>query len=153
MSGYLAALESVGLRTIVSQDIGCYQGDIVALVFESRYSYQDTYHDSSEPVGFVVIGFGSCSGCDAWEAATTAKERLAILSSIVERVIWFDDFTTAQQFVIGAPIYADNDRDQYGNHRWDEVTHPYRDHKLEWYGHETEWPEFVQAVKDFSPLY
>lgn len=53
---YKLGLERLGYEIIAWEDFGCYQGDYAAIV------------KSGNNIGFVVIGYGSCSGCDALQA-------------------------------------------------------------------------------------
>ncbi|MED4787541.1 hypothetical protein P9429_11665 [Bacillus atrophaeus] len=54
--GYREALESAGAEVLLYEEFGSYQGDWLAKV---RYEGQ---------IGWVHDYFGSCSGCDAFEA-------------------------------------------------------------------------------------
>lgn len=53
---YKLGLERLGYEIIAWEDFGNYQGDYAAIV------------KGKGGFGFVVIGYGSCSGCDALEA-------------------------------------------------------------------------------------
>ena len=55
-TGYPAALQAAGFHVIDFQDFGSYQGDWLAFV-----QYKGQY-------GFIRGAYGSCSGCDAFEA-------------------------------------------------------------------------------------
>lgn len=55
-SGYISALEAAGAKVLDYEAFGSYQGDWFALV------------DHKGEVGFVHGAYGSCSGCDAFEA-------------------------------------------------------------------------------------
>src|SRR5574339_479039 len=54
--GYVAAFEAAGAIVHDSQWFGSYQGDVIADV---------TYEGKR---GILVFGFGSCGGCDAFDA-------------------------------------------------------------------------------------
>lgn len=54
--GYIGALEAAGAVVLADSHFGSYQGDWLALV------------DYKGKRGFVHGGYGSCSGCDAFEA-------------------------------------------------------------------------------------
>lgn len=56
--------------------IGSYQGDYVYLVKKD-----DKY-------AFTVIGYGSCSGCDALEACGNDEEFNALKEDIVSGIVW-----------------------------------------------------------------
>jgi hypothetical protein len=117
--GYAEAIAGVGLKPIVDELLGDYQGDWVAIVND-----EDSWKDNA---GFLVYGYGSCSGCDEWQAAETALERVDIVRSMVERVKWFDSLTDLKEFING--------------------DHP----ELEWYGHDEEWVGFKAKVNSLTP--
>lgn len=53
---YAQAMEAAGATVLAFEQFGCYQGDWFALV------------DYNGERGWVQGGYGSCSGCDAFEA-------------------------------------------------------------------------------------
>jgi hypothetical protein len=53
---YESAMEAAGAEILASQAFGSYQGDMWCRV---RYAGEE---------GWVCIGYGSCSGCDSYEA-------------------------------------------------------------------------------------
>lgn len=55
--GYLELVESSGYEVLEFETTGSYQGDHEVLLADG------------ERRGFLMIGYGSCSGCDALEAA------------------------------------------------------------------------------------
>ena len=59
---YKSLLESTGVVVVAEEMVGDYQGDYLYLV------------RGDKGWGFVVQGYGSCSGCDALEAATSLKD-------------------------------------------------------------------------------
>lgn len=82
MSDYRTLLEERVGEILLWADFGYYQGDYVAIV------------GSKERMGFVVIGYGSCSGCDALEACGYGDEPDyqknvdELMDSIVESIFW-----------------------------------------------------------------
>lgn len=120
MSDYLEMIAPLGVTTLVSETLGSYQGDIVALV-------QEDVNYSDERFGFVSIGYGSCSGCDALEAAQSAAELAGIAKQTVDSIRWFDSLDEAKAFIASD------------------------DQLLQWHGHEAEWPTFQAAVAAWSP--
>lgn len=80
-----AVLESIGIRVVESAYIGEYQGDWIALVVDDGNGYY-----SQTKGGFVGVGFGSCSGCDAWEAAETVEDRMELVDQMVRSIRWVD---------------------------------------------------------------
>lgn len=52
---YIKAIEAAGAKVEAVEHFGSYQGDLIAKVRVGRKR------------GFIAIGYGSCSVCDAWE--------------------------------------------------------------------------------------
>lgn len=59
---YSDLIESAGLTVVSEKDFGDYQGDLVF------HLVQNTPEGAAH--GILIQGYGSCSGCDALEAAT-----------------------------------------------------------------------------------
>lgn len=60
-----------------------YQGDTWVL-----------YHDpdsADSRVGYLVFGWGSCSGCDALQACYSWQDLAELIDDIIDSVRWFDD--------------------------------------------------------------
>lgn len=82
MSDYKTLLKERVGEILFWADFGNYQGDYVALV------------GTPERMGFVVIGYGSCSGCDALEACGWGDEPdydknvSDLMDSIVNSIFW-----------------------------------------------------------------
>ena len=85
--GYQELLEERGLKIIAWEIFGSYQGDYGVVV------------KSEDKLGFVVIGYGSCSGCDAYEALETYNsesgkyeipkdEANALANDIINSIFW-----------------------------------------------------------------
>ena len=81
---YQEALAGIGVRATLNTHIGDYQGDWAAVVKDDGGYY------TSGAVGFLVYGYGSCSGCDEWEAAESAVERAEIVVRMATAIRWFD---------------------------------------------------------------
>lgn len=105
--------------TVLSENIGDYQGDtLLILKNKDYYSYQPKF-----VWGFLSSGYGSCSGCDAWEGADTGKEQFELLVEEVKDIKWFESLKLLQDYV----------SDLYNR-------------ELEWYGNEPEYKDFVTSV-------
>lgn len=74
---YREALEDRGLKVVAETAFGDYQGD---LVFVLRGP--DGRH------GVTVVGYGSCSGCDARQACSTQEEFDGLVDSVVRSIRW-----------------------------------------------------------------
>ena len=82
MSDYTAPSYEEGLKSrfievIGSQTFGHYQGDYIFIV-----------KNSEGELGVVVVGYGSCSGCDALEACETEEQFNSLIDSIVANIKW-----------------------------------------------------------------
>jgi hypothetical protein len=75
-SNYDTLLEKQGYEIISGRSFGGYQGDYLYLLY-----YNGLY-------GFVIIGYGSCSGCDALQACNTQEEVDALMEDIVRNIHW-----------------------------------------------------------------
>jgi hypothetical protein len=77
-----------------SKTFGSYQGDIAYLLTNEKGE-----------VGWLVVGYGSCSGCDALEAATSSYagggfEEVRKLRDELERdAEWFPDLPALREWV------------------------------------------------------
>lgn len=77
-------------KIVATECFGDYQGDEV-------YILEDKHSDK---VGLAVIGYGSCGGCDALEAAYgNANELRALSQDLYNNVVWFDDYASFEAFV------------------------------------------------------
>lgn len=103
------------VEVLASQSVGDYQGDMFMVVTDDRFL--------TERVGWLVVGYGSCSGCDAYEACDTAVERVDLLASIVRGIRWFDSLDDLKKWL--------STQDFAANY---------------WYAHEPEFPVFVQYI-------
>ncbi len=93
--------------------LGSYQGDVVFLV------------DGAEGFGLLVIGYGSCSGCDALEACESQEQVDKIGESILEGIKWFDTLQEAKDYILNNDIQ-----------------------ELKWYAHDAAWASFIDKVKE-----
>jgi hypothetical protein len=97
-------------ETLVCADIGDYQGDIYLLL------------RTSNGYGFVVIGYGSCSGCDALQACKSYEDVDNLIDSIQASMKTFDTLADAQLHIAN---------DDY--------------HKFMFYRNESDWQKFRDA--------
>lgn len=94
---YGPIIESCG-EVIVRTDDDDYQGDTYVLIRGADGSF-----------GYLVIGWGSCSGCDALQACSTFGEIDELAKSIRDSVRWFD----TQQEAIGCALSPNRTGDHY----------------------------------------
>ena len=75
--GYGDLLESFGLEVIKSEVVGSYEGD-----------YLNLFKDGNR-YGYLMFGYGSCSGCDALEAINNDYEQVKELrDGLFESIRW-----------------------------------------------------------------
>jgi hypothetical protein len=130
-TGHLNVLRAVGLRFAVCVDLdGSYQGSEAAVVVKDDWS---SYLNADDPIGLVIVGYGSCSGCDEWEAIGDGDPvgKLNAVLRVYSEIKWFDNLAELQAHVAGAPAGEDS---------WSS------DHALQWYGHSNGFEDFQQRV-------
>lgn len=76
---YQPILNEIG-NIIIQVDDKDYQGD-TRVVFEKDGKY-----------GFLIFGWGSCSGCDALQACNNHESVQELMDGMVNDVEWFDSF-------------------------------------------------------------
>jgi hypothetical protein len=84
--GYYGLIESCGLKIESSASLGDYQGDLFFLIRDPETGLW----------AFGRTGYGSCSGCDAWEACESLQDYEGLRNSLVDGLIWK---TTAEMLV------------------------------------------------------
>lgn len=82
---YQPMLEEFG-QIILQVDDNDYQGD-------SRVIYQD-----EEKFGYLIFGWGSCSGCDALQACDSIEEVQTLMDSLFHQIRWFDSLPKLQEY-------------------------------------------------------
>lgn len=119
---YEAIVKGWGYDIVAEETFGDYQGDLVFLLADnSRF-------------GWCVIGYGSCSGCDALEAAMGysweeenngwTDEVIQLANGLYNEVRWFD--TAAE---LAAWLEPNEDAPQ-------------------WYWYEKEYKEFAIKIRE-----
>lgn len=78
VSGYDDLILSLGIDIVGSLVLGSYQGDTIYLVKEGPY------------YGYLVNGYGSCSGCDSFEASRDSAKDLTELRDVLENNIQWE---------------------------------------------------------------
>lgn len=76
--------------------------------------------------GFLSVGYGSCSYCDALEGCASLSDVLSLRDSIEQDAKWFETLEETKQYI------------------YDEGR------KYSWYAHEDGWNEFVEKVKGYE---
>lgn len=97
---YKDLLECAGLIILECREFGYYQGDLVFTVRDG------------DRVGLTIVGYGSCTGCDALQAAIHNdgdwSEVQTLADQIVEHIIWPSDEQTLVEVV----------RDRIASNEW-----------------------------------
>jgi len=80
-----------------SADEGSYQGDLYVVLTKQRM----VGGDWRQQWGLAVIGYGSCSGCDALEGARRdgRVETLQLVKDIANNIRWFDKLINVADYV------------------------------------------------------
>lgn len=112
---YDPIIRSLG-NVLVKVKDGGYQGD-TRLLLEKDGRY-----------GFSVIGWGSCTGCDALRQCSTYDEADKLISQIENEVTWFDTLEDAKAYISNM-----------------------KDRRFQFYSHQLEWIDFVAQVRVFQP--
>lgn len=75
-------------------------GEILIEVSDSDYQGDSRYLLKNEgKFGILIIGWGSCSGCDALQAANTIRGLAELMQSIDNNVKWFDSLEQLKSYV------------------------------------------------------
>jgi hypothetical protein len=80
---YEDLIASMGIGIVLKVDDNDYQGDSRVLTYDGRR------------FGTMIFGWGSCSGCDAFEAAQGSRDELSALRDDMYRQIHWEDSATA----------------------------------------------------------
>ena len=76
-------------------------------------------------IGFLVFGWGSCSGCDALQRCETMEELQELIDDLERSVKWFPNKAAALEWFEG------------------------KDWEVEWYWHYEEFKEFLTKAKEY----
>lgn len=110
VSDYDPIIKSFG-EVLVQVDDEDYSGDTRVLLRKN-----DRY-------GFLIFGWGSCSGCDALQACNNFREVDELIDNLEGGIKWFDTLAEAQ-------LYIANDEEREGSY----------------YCHDKEWKRFKSAA-------
>lgn len=109
---YSTLINSFEVEVLLEVSDGDYQGD-------TRYLLRD-----GDRYGFLVFGWGSCSGCDALQACDNIEEAQELRDQLWRGVRWEDSREALAKYF--------NEKD------WD----------LEWHWHADEMKEFITKAKE-----
>lgn len=76
---YETLIESLGHTILVSVADNEYQGDTRTILI-----------NPNGRIGFLIFGWGSCSGCDALQGCYTLQDLVDLRSSLENSIEWFD---------------------------------------------------------------
>lgn len=111
-SDYQPMVNAFG-NVVIQVDDNDYQGDTRVL------------YDNDGRIGWLIFGWGSCSGCDALQACDTLDEVQKLCNELQDSIKWFDSIADALVWV------------------------KQKDFPSEWYFHTDEGREFVKKVTDY----
>lgn len=114
-SDYQPIIDEFG-EVLIQVDDSDYQGD-------TRVLYK-----KNGKFGYLIFGWGSCSGCDSLQACRTIQEIEALMGGLENDIIWFDTLEDLQKH------FREKD--------WE----------LEYAWHHEETKEFIQKVLNFRPM-
>ena len=110
---YQAIIEAMG-EVLIQVDDSDYQGDTRVLLKGDR------------GYGFLIFGWGSCTGCDALQGCSSWDEVQDLADDLESDVKWFDSLDALKAW-------------------W-----TMKDHALEWYGSQKETKDFEQKLMAYS---
>lgn len=87
---YSDLVEEDGRKILIQVDENGYSGDSLFLIHDIK---QDEY-------GYLCVGWGSCSGCDALQACKNAKELRELQQEIVNNIIWKSNKKDIYNFIM-----------------------------------------------------
>ena len=82
---YQPIIDEIG-KVLIQVDDNDYQGD-------SRVLYE-----KDGKYGFLIFGWGSCSGCDALQACSSIKEVQDLIDVLLNKVKWFDSLEELKKY-------------------------------------------------------
>jgi len=86
--GYTALLKSFGFDLVLNFDIGQYQGSTYC-IFRDLPRY-----------GYMVFGWGSCSGCDSLEACSSYEDLDKLRQSLFNSIRWFESAPDCAKYLL-----------------------------------------------------
>lgn len=112
---YTPLLNSFGTVLIRVDDDDCQGDSRILLHKDGRY-------------GFLIFGWGSCSGCDALQDCDSYDDLDALIDQLENEIHWFDSIAAAHTYIIEQDT---NGRNFYSHNK-------------------PKWKEFVLAVSDIA---
>lgn len=108
-AGYRWLARFLGATELVWQDFGSYQGDTAA-VLQVGTDY-----------GYLSFGWGSCSGCDALEAAYGDEAEVQkVFDDLCRSIVWFDSLEGVKQHIKSRELA--NDYNCFSTSDWKEFS-------------------------------
>lgn len=90
MSGYRGLVER-RFTVLAEEEFGDYQGDILFVVLDPQ----------TNQLGVIVTGYGSCSGCDAYQAAEDSAAELNELAAELHRSVHHGTVPELREYLVG----------------------------------------------------
>ena len=95
-------------EVILREDEDDYQGDTHAVI------------KSDNKFGYLVFGWGSCSGCDSLQACETYEEIQELMDSLYNDIKWFESFNSLKEYI------NNDDIQELKYHYHNEVFHEFK---------------------------
>lgn len=115
-ASYAPIIHGLGYPLVISSDHD-YSGDTFVLYTRPDCTY-----------GILVIGWGSCAGCDALQGCASYDDLNALIDDLERSIVWLPDLAAAREW----------------------VSSPHR--KGSHYHYSEAWPAFQQAVCNYGKL-
>lgn len=110
---YQPIIDEIG-NILIQVDDKDYQGDS-RILFEKNGMY-----------GFLIFGWGSCSGCDALQGCRNISQVQELIDQLVHGVMWFGSLEQLQEY--------------FKNKDW----------SFDWAWHQEQTREFIQRVLEYK---
>jgi hypothetical protein len=88
---YSELIDSFEYEILFEEEVGEYQGDYV-FIFRHEGKF-----------GYLIFGYGSCSGCDSLEAANSIEELESFRQELLRDIKWFDNAQELMEFIKEPP--------------------------------------------------
>lgn len=85
---YSELISSFGHEILLEEEDGHYQGDTRVLLRREDEAY-----------GFLMFGWGSCSGCDALQACSNYKDLEELRDYLIQSIQWQDSLESMRKFI------------------------------------------------------
>lgn len=104
-------------------------GDIIYKIDDKDWQGDSrVFYKKENKYGFLIFGWGSCSGCDALQACATTKDIQSLIDQLNNDIKWFDSLQEIKKY------FSEKD--------WG----------LEFCGHQNETKKFIKFVENYEEM-